>query len=56
MPESFQSGEKGERASEAIDALDNAIGEFDNLTEALEMLTDDSKWGELLDYLNTAAE
>ena len=31
MPEAFQQGEKGDAAQTAIDALDNAAMEFDNL-------------------------
>lgn len=31
MPEAFQQGEKGDTAQQAIDALDSAATEFDNL-------------------------
>jgi hypothetical protein len=31
MPESFQNGEKGERAQQAVDALDNAYSELDTI-------------------------
>jgi chromosome segregation ATPase len=31
MPENFQSGEKGERAQAAIDALEEAIAEVENI-------------------------
>jgi uncharacterized coiled-coil DUF342 family protein len=45
MPESFQNGEKGERASEAIENLDNAVSELD---EAFNF--------DIEGYLNGAAE
>lgn len=34
MPEAFQEGEKGEAAQAAIDALEEAIGAIEELTEA----------------------
>ena len=40
MPESIQNGEKGERSSECIDSLDNAISELEdviyNINQAIE--------------------
>lgn len=40
MPQSFQDGEKGERAQAAIDALQEAIDGFDAITSALETATE----------------
>ena len=35
MPESFQDGQKGEDAQTAIDALDEAISQIDDVSQAL---------------------
>lgn len=34
MPESLQNGEKGEKAQAAIDAMDEAVGYLDELTDS----------------------
>ena len=35
MPESFQDGQKGEDAQTAIDALDEAVSQMDDVSQAL---------------------
>lgn len=56
MPESFQYGEKGEAADAAISALETALDGFEELTQALDTLTDDSKFDEVLSSLDEAAQ
>ena len=38
MPESFQNGEKGDAAQEAISAMDDAYGEIESAKDALDGL------------------
>lgn len=45
MPESFQGGDKGERAQAAIDALDNAISDIESVD-----------FDQIENYLNEATE
>ncbi len=40
MPESFQSGEKGDRAQEVIDALDEALDSLDSAADSLDTATE----------------
>lgn len=40
MPESFQNGEKGERATASADALQEAIDGFDTIVDALNTATE----------------
>lgn len=40
MPESFQDGEKGERAQDAIDAMDEALEYLDNAADSLDSATE----------------
>lgn len=52
MPESFQTGEKGEKAQAAIDALDEAI----NTCEEMVSTIDGDKFDEVVSSLETAKE
>lgn len=36
MPESIQAGERGDKAQEAIDNLENALSSFDEISDYLE--------------------
>lgn len=40
MPENMQSGEKGQKAEEAADALEEASGEIDNILGNLDTATE----------------
>lgn len=40
MPESLQNGEKGERASQAVSEMENAISELDGLAEKIREAAD----------------
>jgi phage host-nuclease inhibitor protein Gam len=52
MPESFQSGEKGERTQEAIDALESAISDLEiDLLDGADLNIDDT-----LSSLDTATQ
>lgn len=52
MPESFQDGEKGDKAREAIDGMENAVALIEAITEFCE--TSDSEAGEFESELSTA--
>jgi predicted nuclease with TOPRIM domain len=55
MPEGFQNGEKGERATEAIDYLETAHGILDELIDTFENIDLANKIEEIADNLENAA-
>lgn len=52
MPEAFQNGEKGERASEARDQLDTATDKLNEVAEGITQLSDTLQ--EVLEALDSA--